>query len=267
MNFTKAFRLIFSFFVKQELKAKRLKIFLALSAIPVAILIITKIYEISSPYSGVTASEIFSKVMFTIYIQVMAPILALLYGAMTINEEVDNKTLVFLTTAPIPRESVVTGKYTAYSLIAIGIILTGLIVSFFTININHLGSITYTKEFFVLGGALIAAILAYMAFFTLIGSIMKKFVVLGFLYIFSWESFVHYLPGITQKFTIMHWIKSLLPKDAVAEKKSILQFLMAQQEPSSTFETLLVLSLIIIIGVVGAAIIFKNKEYIMSDAI
>ena len=110
------------------------------------------------------------------------------------------------------------------------------------------------------------ALVAYMALFTLLGTIMKKAgVVLGLLFIFGWENSVQYFPGVTQKFTVIHWIKSMLPR--VSEDSSFLQILMFRLEPSSTLESLVVLTIFVIGALTAASFVFRNKEYILSDSV
>jgi ABC-2 type transport system permease protein len=264
MNLPDAFKEIFSFFFKQELRSKRTRVFFLISFLPVLILVITKIVELGNPHAGVTAEQVFSRSMLILYIQFLIPILSLFFGSSIINEEVDNKTLVFLTTAPIPKPAVILGKFAAYILLGLIIVDSGLFLCILTVNINQLGHMVYVREFlsFVVAGAL--ALVTYMALFTLMGTVMKKAgVVLGLLFIFGWETIVQYFPGITQKFTVIHWIKSMLPR--VSEGSSFLKVLMFRLEPSSPVEALVVLTIFITGALAIAANVFKNKEYILSD--
>ncbi len=266
MSLKDAYKEIFAFFFKEELKSKRTRIFFLISFLPVLILIITKIVEMNSPNPEVTAAQIFSRAMLIVYIQFLIPILSLFFGSSIINEEVDNKTLVFLTTSPIPKPSVVLGKFTAFVLLGAIIVNAGLVLCFLTVNIDHMGQMVNVKEFFRFLGAGILGLVAYMALFTLLGTIMKKAgVVLGLLFIFGWENLVQYFPGVTQKFTVIHWIKSLLPR--VSEGNSFLQILMFRLEPSSPMESVIVLTIFVIGAITAAAIVFKNKEYILSDSV
>jgi ABC-2 type transport system permease protein len=266
MNLPNAFKEIFGFFFNQELKSKRTRIFFLISFLPVLILVVTKIVELTNPNADVTAAQIFSRAMLIVYIQFLIPILALFFGSSIVNEEVDNKTLVFLTTSPIPKPSIVWGKFVAYVLLGGIIVNVGLILCFFSVNIDQLGKMVYVKEFFSFLGAGFLALVAYMALFTLLGTIMKKAgVVLGLLFIFGWENLVQYFPGVTQKFTVIHWIKSMLPY--VSEGNSFLKILMFRLEPSSPLESVLVLTIFVIAALTAASFVFKNKEYILSDSV
>lgn len=266
MNLQEAFKEIFVFFFKQELKSKRTRIFFLISFLPVLIFVIVKIIELTNPQAHVTAAEIFPKTILIVYIKLLIPILSLFLGSSIINEEVENKTLVFLTTSPIPKPSVVLGKFVAYVLLAVIIVNVGLFLCFLTINIDQLGEMERIKEFFSFFGGGFLALVAYMVLFTLLGTIMKKAgVVLGLLFIFGWETFVQILPGVTQKFTVIHWIKSMLPR--VSEGSSFFSFLMYQLDPPTLVESLLVLIIFVIGALTAASFVFKNKEYILSDSV
>jgi ABC-type transport system involved in multi-copper enzyme maturation permease subunit len=262
MNLQTAFKEIFVFFFKQEIKSKRTRLFIVFSLLPVIILLFAKISELSAA-GDVTAEKVFTRAILITYIQLLVPLLALLFGSSVVNEEVDNKTLVFLTTTPIPRASIILGKFFAYGLLAAIIINLGLFLCFVVLNIDRPGDMLYVKEVFIFSGVSILGTLTYMSLFTLLGTLMKKAgVVLGLMFIFGWENVVQYFPGITQKFTVIHWVKSLLPKISGSQG---FQFLMFRLEPSPAVTSIVVLAIFVVAALIAASIVFKNKEYILSE--
>jgi ABC-type transport system involved in multi-copper enzyme maturation permease subunit len=260
MGLLAASKEIFTFFFKQGIKSKKAKIFFLLSFLPVLVLLIAKIIELTNPAARITAAEIFSKAMLIIYIQLLVPILALLFGSLVINEEIDNKTLIYLTTSPVPKPAIIVGKYLAYIVLSAIIINAGLLLCFLVINIDQLGEVSYLRQFLTFVGVGGLALIAYSAFFTLLGTLIKKSVILGLLFIFGWENVVQYFPGVTQKFTFIHYIKSLLPYTADNVK-----FLVFKLEPSGTAESIVVLLLLTLLSLFAASLIFKGKEYILSE--
>jgi ABC-2 type transport system permease protein len=260
MSFYQAFKEIFLFYLKRGVKAKKSKLFFLISMIPVVILFIAKLIEIINPDSQVSAADIFSKVFLVVYIQLLLPILALFYGSSTINEEVDSKTMVFLTTCPVPKSAIVLGKYVAYGLLSLIIINLGFILSFLIINVTRLNQMVYLSEFFTFFGVGILAFFSYSALFLLLGTLFKKSMILGLLFIFGWESVVQYFPGTTQKFTLIHYVKSLLPYSTENVK-----FLVFRLEPSPLLESFIVLVLVTLVSLVMACLIFNRKEYVLAD--
>ena len=260
MSSAAAFREIFGFFLKRGFKARRTRLFFFVSLLPVLILLVAKLIEVVNPDAGVSATDLISKILLMIYIQLLLPILALFFGTSIVHEEVENKTLVFLTTSPVPKHAIVLGKYMAYLLVSLVIINLALLLSFIIININHLNSLIYQKEFLTFFSVGILALCSYMAFFLFLGTWLKKSLILGLMFIFGWESIVHYFPGVTQKFTLMHYIKSLLPASSESVK-----FLVFKLEASPVFEAVVVLLAIALVSIIAGAIIFTRKEYILSD--
>jgi len=264
MGIIAAFKEIFAFFFKQDLKAKRTKVFFAISMLPVVILAIAKILEIVNPDTQTPAEKVFSYGLSIVYIQLLIPVLALLYGALIVNEEVDNKTLVFLTTSPIPRPAIILGKYFASILVSALIVNIGFILCFIIINLNQLGDIQYAREFFNFLGTGTIELTVYTALFALMGTIFKKSIGLGLL-VFGWENAVQYFPGVTQKLTIMHFVKSLLPQ--AEESQGFLKILTFQLEPTPVFEAVVVMLIITILTLSASCYIFNKKEYLLSDSV
>jgi ABC-type transport system involved in multi-copper enzyme maturation permease subunit len=265
MSLSAAFKVIYAFFFTQERKARRMKIFLFLSLIPVIILLLAKIGEIGNPDGYIRAARIFSQMLLVIYIKLLIPILALLYGSIIINEEVDQKTLVFLTTSPIPKPAVLLGKYAAYATLTSIILGIGLFLSLVIVNVNHLGRLTHVNVFFNFLGVGVLALVAYMAFFSFLGALLKKSMIIGLFFVFGWEIVASLFPGMTQKLTFSYYIKSLLPYSA--DDGSFLSFLMVQVEPISKAGAVIVLLLSIVVFLTAGSYLFQKKEYIISDAV
>lgn len=264
MNFLAAFKVIYSFFLKHNLKSKRTKVLFLLSAVPVLVLLITKLIEMGNPQGDVSAEKVFSHLLLVVYIQLLIPVLALLFGTLIVNEELDNKTLIFLTTSPIPKPAIVLGKYFAFVTVSSIISCLGFLLSFIIINLNHFHEISYLSEFLSFMGVGVLALFAYMSLFALMGTWLKRALILGLMFIFGWENVVQYFPGTTQKLTVFHYLKSLLPYSE--SKTSFLTILISQLEPSSTAESITVLLVLTVLSLIGACYIFKTKEYVISDA-
>jgi len=249
-----AIPIIFASFFRSGLKATRTRVFMLLGLAPVLLMFIVRLVDAGS------APDFFSKVMLSLYFQLLIPVLALFFGTTIVNEELDNKTLVYLTTAPVPRRAVILGKYLAASLLLLLIVGSGFLLSFLAAAANRLGQAAAWEELGVFLGTSLLALFCYSALFTLAGTFMKKSILIGLFFVFGWESVVQYFPGVTQKFTIIHWIKSLLPVQADQGG-----FLIFQLQPSPALESVLVLLIAGLIFLFLAVFIFQRKEYILSD--
>jgi len=249
-----AMPVIFASFFKSGLKATRTRVFILLSLVPVLLMFIVRLVDPSG------APDFFSKAMLSLYFQLLIPVLALFFGTSIVNEELDNKTLVYLTTVPVPRRAVILGKYLAAFLLLLLIVSSGFLLSFAAAAAGRLGQAAAWGELGVFLGVSALALFCYSTLFTLAGAFMKKSILIGLFFVFGWESVVQYFPGVTQKFTIIHWIKSLLPMQAGQGG-----FLIFQLQPSPALESIFVLLIAGLIFLVAAVFIFERKEYILSD--
>lgn len=245
---------IFASFFRSGLRAARTRVFILLSLVAVLLTFIVRLVD------PVGAPDFFSMVMMSLYFQLLIPVLALFFGTTIVNEELDNKTLVYLTTVPVPRRAVILGKYLAAFALLLLVVGSGFVISFLAAAANRLGQAAAWEELGVSLGASLLALFCYSALFTLAGAFMKKSILIGLFFVFGWESVVQYFPGVTQKFTIIHWVKSLLPVQS-----SQGGFLIFQLQPSPVLESILVLVAAGLIFLAAAVFIFERKEYILSD--
>ena len=262
MNMKKqnALPVIFTSFFQSGFKAKRTRVFILLSLIPVVLMLVMRILEASGSRAPGSSSDFFARVMLSLYFQLLIPVLALFFGSTIVNEELDNKTLVYLTTVPVRRRTVLLGKYLAAFLLAVLLIGCGFLLCFLAASLTRLGDPSAWEELGIFLGTSLLALFCYSALFTALGAFMKKSILIGLFFVLGWESVVQYFPGVTQKFTIIHWIKSLLPVPPGEGG-----FLIFQLQPSPPLESVLVLLVAGLLFLALAVFIFERKEYILSD--
>ncbi|HLP45506.1 MAG TPA: ABC transporter permease subunit [Candidatus Kapabacteria bacterium] len=252
---------LFSFFLKSGIRAKRSRLFFLFSLIPPVIYIIIKLATFIDPQNEVSNNPTFDHIGGPFYFQLFISLLCLFYGSSVMNDEIDNKTLIYLTTVPVSRASLILGKYLAHVVISLIIIMIGLFLSYAIVNSEHIMEISYIEKLGVFAGVAMLSIVAYSSLFTMLGTLMKKSILLGLFFILGWESIVQFFPGVTQKLTINHYIKSLLPI-RLAGNENILSF---QLQPSPALESILMLLMITIVSLGISIFIFYKKEYVLSD--
>ncbi len=254
------YRILFASFFRAGLRAKRTRVFILLALVPVALMAATRILEASGSLAAGSSGEFFAKVMLSLYFQLLIPVLALFFGTSIVNDELDNKTLVYLTTVPVPRRKVLLGKYLAAFLLAALLVVAGFLLCFLAASLTRLGDGAAWEELGLFLGTSLLALFCYSTLFTALGAFMKKSILLGLFFVFGWESVVQYFPGVTQKFTIIHWVKSLLPIPPGEGG-----FLIFQLQPSPALESVVVLIAAGLLFLYIAVFIFERKEYILSD--
>jgi ABC-type transport system involved in multi-copper enzyme maturation permease subunit len=137
----------------------------------------------------------------------MLPIMAMIFGASMIRNEIDDRSITQVITSPVDRRVSYMGYY--ISLIIV------LAVSLLVVTI-----IGWTGYYLVSGmsGDAVGLLIAYLAvlmvgamvyssLFLVMGVVLKQPIYLGLIYAFVWEGFIGSLPGAVGNFTIMHQLR------------------------------------------------------------
>jgi hypothetical protein len=138
----------------------------------------------------------------------------------------------------------------------------GMAVSFFILNFENLLDMSLYPVLLKDMAVIALGIACYMSLFTFIGTVMKKSILFGLVFSFGWENVIQYFPGSTQKFAVVHYLKSLLPHQYSGNAFSILLF---QLEPTSPGVAIAVLLVLLVVFLTAACLVFSQKEYILED--
>jgi ABC-2 type transport system permease protein len=251
---------VFSVFLALGRKSRRSKIFFSLSFLPVAVALVIKFNQLFSSHEHLEEGFAFTNIIMLFYLQLIILIVALFYGTSVCSEDVEGKTLAYLITRPVPKAAIVLGKYGAYTLLNIGMVALGLIFSFIALHFDKLGDVSLglLLRFF---SVLTLGLIAYTAFFTFLGGLLRRAIFFGLLFSFGWENVIQYFPGSTQRFAIVHYLKSFLP----AYPGGRFSFLTFRLEATPPGTALLILALITAGFLALACLVFSNKEYNIED--
>jgi ABC-type transport system involved in multi-copper enzyme maturation permease subunit len=81
----------------------------------------------------VSGLPIFGMMIWLLYIRFIVPILGVFYGTALIADEIEDKTITYLFTRPIPRRAVLFGKYLAYLVCTVLMVLPSVVLVYFLI--------------------------------------------------------------------------------------------------------------------------------------
>ncbi len=261
LTFLQSFGRVFSTFLAFGRRSRRFKFYVALSQVPVLIALFVQVNQALQGGGAPSAMAIFSNVIMTFDLQFLVMLLVLFYGTSVCLEEVEGRTLSYLTTRPVPKSALILGKYAAYVLFLAIMINIGIVLSFLVLNLRMAGDLSLYPVLLRYCGVLTLAILAYTAFFTFLGTMSKRALILGLMFSFGWESVVQYFPGTTQRFTIVHYLKSLLPAQPIKG----MTFLTFRLEPTSAAWSIAALVLLTVVFLGLACLAFSLKDYILAN--
>lgn len=260
----RSFRSIFSFFFYAGRKSRKTRIFFVISCLPVLMALIIKLNQFFWGGRTIDNMGVFTNIIMTFYLQFLILVLALFYGSSICQEEIEGKTLTYLTTRPVSKSSIVLGKYGAYVVFIIVMVAVGVLFSFLILNIEDLSELPVWGILARNLGVLALGLICYTAFFAFLGTFFKRSILFGLVFAFGWENIVQYFPGSTQRFTIVHYLKSLLPGGAVTTggKFSFLLFRLEPSPPDAAIATLFIVTAAFL-GL--ACLLFSQKEYLFEE--
>ncbi len=259
-----AVRSVFAFFWFAARRARRNRALLLVCALPVLAAAVFLLRRILAGDPGAIGPRVFSDLIMTFYLQFIVLMLALFYGTSIVSEEVENKTLTYLTTRPLAKPAILLGKYGAYTARSIVLVAAGVVAAFLILDYEHLNDGEAWLILLRSLAVLVLAIIAYTAFFAFLGTFLKKSVLFGLFFCFGWENIVQYFPGTTQRLTLIHYLKSILRPD-MQPQGGLQSFLFFRLEPSPAGTAVLTLVAFTAGALVLAAVLFSRREYLFEE--
>ncbi len=197
-----------------EMLWSRRTIFMALVVgMPVVVAAIVRLLVLlGAPIDRTLAGpSIFGLMIWAFFVHFSVPVLATFYGTSLIADEVEDKTLTYLFTRPIPRGAVLIGKYLAYLACTVFVVLPAVVLVWLLV-VPIRGSLGASFPDLVVDLGLLALGLAvYGAVFALVGAVLKRPLLFGLMFIFGWELLVLAIPGYLKRLTVAYYLEGLVP--------------------------------------------------------
>lgn len=214
------------------------------------------------PVAGPT---MFGFMIWVFYLRFTVPVLGAFYGTALIADEVEDKTITYLFTRPVPRGAVLVGKYLAYMACTGLVVLPSVMVVYFLIVPLRGGSLGAGFPALVKDLALLGLGLAvYGAVFALIGASFKRPLLTGLIFIFGWEPAVTAFPGYLKRFSVAYYLQALVPH-AMPQDGTIGVLQSIFRETPSLGASLFWLILIWAVGLTLATQAVERREYVLEQ--
>jgi ABC-type transport system involved in multi-copper enzyme maturation permease subunit len=263
---------VFDLSLGQMLWSKR-SIFLALAvAGPVAVAFAVRAVVLLTPAgtplirgARMTGPTLFGMMTWVLYIRFIVPVLGIFYGTSLIADEVEDKTITYLFTRPIRRSAVVLGKYLAFLICTVLLVLPSIIVVYFAIV--PLGGGQIGEEFLRLAadlGILAVGLAAYGAVFAFAGARLKHPLIAGLVFVFGWEPGVLFFPGYLKRLTVAYYLQALVPHVMPPDSAVSSVFQILSEAPSLP-ESLIALASISALGIGLAGWTVGHREYVLEQ--
>jgi ABC-type transport system involved in multi-copper enzyme maturation permease subunit len=264
---------IFDLSLGQMLWSRR-SVFLALVVggpivLALAIRIIVSVTPAKLPMingARMTGSAVFGMVIWLLYIRFIVPVLGVFYGTALIADEVEDKTITYLFTRPIPRGAVLVGKYLAFLVCTALLVLPSAVIVYFVLA--QLGGGRLGSEFPSLLadlGMLAVGLAAYGGLFAFVGARVKRPLVVGLVFTFAWEPGVLIFPGYLKRATVAFYLQALVPHAMPAEESVVGGLLQLFNEVPSLATSLASLAAITLVSLWLASRAARTREFVLEQ--
>ena len=270
-SFVNAAIRMFDVAVGQLLWSRRTMFMVLAVTAPIVIAVILRV----SDTMGVSALRVnghqvggpvmFGGMIWLLYLRFIVPVLGTFYGTALIADEVEDRTITYLFTRPIPRGAIVVGKYLAYLVCTVLVVLPSVTAVYFLITPIGGGSIGETFPMLLTDlGILALGLAVYGAVFAFIGARVPRPLVAGLVLVFGWEQIALLVPGYLRRFTVAYYLQALVPHampqdDVVSAIESLFS-----RSPAALSSILSLLG-ILVVALWLAAHTVQTREYVLEQ--
>ena len=210
-------------------------------------------------------ATIFGLMMWLLYIRFIVPVLGVFFGTSLIADEVDDKTITYLFTRPIPRSAVLLGKYFAYVVCTTLLVLPSVMIVFFLIVPTGGGRIAEAFPSLLVDLAMLGiGLMAYGAVFALVGTRLKRPLIVGLVFAFGWEPAVLLFPGYLKRLTVAYYLQALATHE-MPQDSAVSMLMQVFREVPSVATSLFALAVITgaTLWLAGQAV--EQREYVLDQ--
>jgi len=188
---------------------------------PLLIALVVRVIDLFAASEGgvqidgvkVGSPAIFGLMVWVFYLRFAVPVLAVFYGTSLMADEVEDKTITYLFSRPIPRGSVLLGKYLAYLVCTLAVVLPSVVLVYLLILSRPGGSLAGGFTDLVKDLAVIAlGLAAYGALFAWVGAQFKRPLLTGLAFVFAWEPAILVIPGYLRRISVAYYLQGLVPQ-------------------------------------------------------
>ncbi len=261
---------VFDLSLGQMLWSRRTIFMLLVVGVPVLLALVVRVIDAMSgsamQVNGVAMDgpAIFGMMIWMFFVRFTVPVLSIFYGTALIADEVEDKTITYLFTRPIPRGAVLVGKYFAFVASTLLVVLPSVMLVWLLV-VPIRGSLggsfpQLLKDLVILG----VGFAVYGALFAYIGARFKRPLMIALFFVFAWEQAALLFPGYMRRFTIAHYLQGLIPH-AMPSDGAVSLIQSVFQETPSLGTSVFWLAVIWAVFLWLAARTVERKEYVLEQ--
>ena len=249
---------LFKSALRDMLRPKKLIAAAALVCVPALLAAFLKAQAPPDRYRPEIAYNMFSASLIFGFVLV---ILSVVFGTGIISQEIEQKTIVYLLTRPVPRWRIILTKFFAAVLVTtITVWIASILVAIAAFGPADMMRAPLKTDLMILP----VGALAYTAVFLLLATLLNKPLMYGLMLAFGWETWVPSMPGNFEKLSIMSYLRVLAPHENVYGAPGGITELLNMLSPDTISRSFAwtVLTLVTFFALASALVIFSRNEYV-----
>jgi len=252
-------RTLFSFFILNQMKNRRLLVLILFGIVPVILIFFTILIKPMLDEHDETLQSFFYNFSFLVYLHFLIPIFSILIGIGIIADEVENSSLPYLFIRPVPRYLIVLTKFMAQFFIGSVVIILSQLFSYILAVLIFRVHFVAADLLFLMhsSGVHLLGFAVYGMLFALLGGFLRHPMIVAILFVFGWEKTITYVPGHASYFAIMNYLQALYP--SISSSKIIKIFAMMDQ--FSDVKSLIILCALLSLFGILTMMLPSLKEY------
>lgn len=254
--------------LREALRPRRLLIALLLVALPP---LVGLMWRLLSQPADFVPDDVYDSLVTGIVFSFTLTILSVVYGTGVVSQEIEQRTIVYLLTRPLPRWRILLAKFAVSLVVVAGVTMLSTLLTALAVygpaKFAEAGVLPDLK-------ALAIGAVAYGSLFLLLGAALPRPLTYGLLFVFGWETWVPVLPGSFARISVMSYLRSLAarevtpdPSQAVPTDNSnfLMSFASAPQVEIGMRVAWITLLAVSFVALLTAMIVFSNREYVPRD--
>jgi ABC-2 type transport system permease protein len=200
--------------LRQSLRARRVLVVLLLLALPCVIAVLVRYDDVQNRDATLAQSvarRAEQALIFLVIPHALAPLVALIFSAGLLRDEIEDQTLTYLVVRPLPKWSIYASKLAA-AMVTTCVVTSAFVLLVFVIL--HAGRGDFWRDVFfaraVKAACLVSlSLCAYCSIFGLIGLMVKRALALGVAYIILFEGALANIDFVVRRATVMYYFRVL----------------------------------------------------------
>jgi ABC-2 type transport system permease protein len=268
--------LFFGTHLRRSLTSRRTLVCAALVVLPAALAWVLALFA-----RRISSTDIATHLGWLLLLQVVLPILSLLGGTAVVAREIEDRTITFVLTRPVPRAALLLGRWLATAVVLSALLALGSGLMLWAASQSHVvpgpgltplddaGIASESARTLadgvgvpLLQAALIGCVV-YSALFAALGVLVEHSMIVGLGYAFVVEGFLANLPGKNQSLTIQYYLRSWIAAHGATAWNRVEGFASTSFEsPAGALTTLIVVWLAAL--AIGAWRI-QRREFVLTS--